>query len=223
MIPARGGSKRIPRKNVRPLGGKPLLAYTLGAALESGRFERVIVSTDDPDIAALAESLGAEAPFTRDATLADDHTPSSLVTLDVIERLGLPGDTEVAQLLPNCPLRNAEDVRLSHDAFQTSGSASQLSVTRYGWLNPWWAFTQDSQGLKPLFEEDLKKRSQDLPTLYCPTGAIWWTTATSLQRERTFHTAHKTGWELPWQRAIDIDDEDDWQMAEFLLARAATP
>lgn len=219
VIPARGGSKRIPQKNIRFLGGKPLLAYTLEAALESGVFSRVIVSTDDPAIAALAENLGAEAPFTRAAQLSDDHTPSSLVTLDAIERLALAEDTQVAQLLPNCPLRTAEDVRSSHNHFCASSSETQLSVTRYGWLNPWWAFTQDTQGLKPLFAEELNQRSQDLPTLYCPTGAIWWTTARTLQREKTFHTEHKIGWELPWQRAVDIDDEDDWQMAEFLLFR----
>lgn len=221
VIPARGGSKRIPQKNIKPLGGKPLLAYTLEAALGSSRFDRVIVSTDDPAIAALAESLGAEAPFTRAAQLADDHTPSSLVTLDTIERLGLPDDAQVAQLLPNCPFRTAEDVCSSHDHFSASDSKAQLSVTRYGWLNPWWAFTMDERGLEPLFADELKKRSQDLPTLYCPTGAIWWTTAGTLRQEKTFHTEHKTGWELPWQRAIDIDDDDDWQMAEFLLARMA--
>lgn len=223
IIPARGGSKRIPQKNIKPLGGRPLLAYTLEAALESDVFSRVIVSTDDPAIAALAENLGAEAPFARAAQLADDYTPSSLVTLDAVERLALANDVQVAQLLPNCPLRTAEDVRSSHLHFSASGSDTQLSVTRYGWLNPWWALTQDEQGLKPLFTEELKRRSQDLPTLYCPTGAIWWTTAQTLRREKTFHTERKIGWELPWQRAVDIDDGDDWQMAEFLLSRVSAP
>lgn len=221
VIPARGGSKRIPRKNVRVLGGRPMLAYTIDAALDSQLFERVIVSTDDATIAAVAEQLGAEVPFMRPADFADDHTPASLVTLGVVRQLGLDNSQPVAQLLPNCPLRTAEDVRASYRQFVESGSEAQLSVTRYGWLNPWWAFTIDNQRLTPLFEKQLKARSQDLPTLYCPTGAIWWTTVGTLRREETFHTAQRTGWELPWRRAVDVDDEDDWQLAELLLERRA--
>ena len=223
VIPARGGSKRIPHKNIRKLGGRPLLAYTVSAALDSGLFERVVVSTDDAAIAAVARASGAEV-LTRAAELSDDHTPTSLVTLGVVEQLGLGDARHVAQLLPNCPLRTAEDVRSSYTQFLAGEHEAQLSVTRYGWLNPWWAFTMDAQGpaqhLTPVFEAKLKARSQDLPTLYCPTGAVWWTTAASLRREKTFHTARRTGWELPWQRAVDIDDEDDWQLAELLLTRA---
>ena len=223
VIPARGGSKRIPRKNIRELGGRPLLAYTVSAALDSGLFERVVVSTDDAAIVTVAQEQGAEV-LTRAAELADDHTPTSLVTLGVVEQLGLEDAQHVAQLLPNCPLRTADDVRSSYAQFVAGDGEAQLSVTRYGWLNPWWALTMDAQEpthhLKPVFEAQLKARSQDLPTLYCPTGAIWWTTAASLRREKTFYTARRTGWELPWQRAVDIDDEDDWELAELLLARS---
>ena len=112
VIPARGGSKRIPHKNVRLLNGKPLLAYTVAAALGSGVFARVIVSTDDEAVADAAAAAGATV-LARAADLADDHTPASSVTAQVAEALGLPDAQPDAQLLPNCPLRTAADVRAS--------------------------------------------------------------------------------------------------------------
>ena len=218
VIPSRGGSKRIPRKNVRPLGGRPLIAYTIEAALQSDLFSRVVVSTDDSETAEIAVAHGAEVPFMRSETLADDHTPVSLATLDALERLDAAGDVvHVAQLMPNCPLRTAQDICESYGHFTASGGEAQLSVTRYGWLNPWWALTLGaSQVMTPLFGAQLKQRSQDLPTLYCPTGAVWWITSEALRRERTFHIEGRTGWPLPWQRALDIDDMDDWALAELL-------
>jgi N-acylneuraminate cytidylyltransferase len=218
VIPARGGSKRIPRKNIRLLAGKPLLAYTVEAALLSGVFTRVVVSTDDKEIAAIAKTYGAEVPFLRDAHLADDQTHVSLVTLKVLEQLD-PTDTfmHVCQLMPNCPFRTAEDIQDSFRHFLATGAETQLSVTRYGWLNPWWAFQMPEARLEPLFPEALKQRSQDLPALYCPSGAIWWATAEALRRYQTFHSESRTGFELSWQHALDIDDEEDWAMAEVLV------
>src|SRR5580698_5131234 len=112
IIPARGGSKRIPGKNIRPLAGKPIIAYTIAAALESGLFERVVVSTDSEAIAAIARQFKAEVPFLRDQALADDFTPVSSATADALLRLDPAGDRfdSVAQLMPNCPLRTAADV-----------------------------------------------------------------------------------------------------------------
>lgn len=224
VIPARAGSKRIPGKNVRQLGGRPVIAYTIEAALQSGVFARVVVSTDSEEIADVATRTGAEVPFLRDPSLADDHTPVSLVTVDALERLDPRGTAfvRVAQLMPNCPLRTADDVRDSLAQFTATGASSQLSVTRFGWLNPWWAATRDaSLVLHPLFEREATARSQDLPELYCPTGAIWWATSGTLRLERTFHIAGRTGWELPWWRAVDIDTMEDWRMAELLFERPA--
>lgn len=220
IIPARGGSKRIPRKNIRDFAGKPMIAYTIEAACASGLFERVVVTTDSREIAKIAEHYGAEAPFLRDAVLADDVTPVSLATLDALRRLDPEGERydTLAQLMPNCPLRSAQDVQRSHAHFRESGSPSQISVIRYGWQNPWWAMRRDAEfRLEPLFPDEMKQRSQDLPELYCPTGAIWWASAAALRREQNFYMEGQTGWELPWQRGIDIDTLDDWAMAEVLL------
>jgi pseudaminic acid cytidylyltransferase len=225
IIPARGGSKRIPGKNIRPLAGKPALAYTIAAACESGLFARVMVSTDSLEIAEVARQYGAEVPFLRDAALADDHTPVSAATADALTRLDPTGNgfTLVAQLMPNCPLRTADDIRDSYRQFAAGGAESQISVVRYGWQNPWWAMRKNErQELEPLFPEPMKARSQDLPELYCPTGAIWWARTDTLQREKTFHIPNRKGWEIPWQRGIDIDTMEDWAMAEVLLGLSAS-
>ncbi len=222
VIPARGGSKRIPGKNIRPLGGRPLLAHTVEAALDSGLFARTVVSTDSPEIAELAVRAGAEVPFIRDESLADDHTPVSRVTVDALRRLDPSGQTfgAVAQLMANCPLRTAEDVQASYRAFRECGAPTQLSVTRFGWQNPWWALTlSNGRTVEPVFQARMTQRSQDLPTLYCPTGAIWWAKAEVLLQEETYHVPGRAGWEIAWERGLDIDSEDDWSMVEVLWER----
>lgn len=211
----------MPGKNIRPLLGVPAMAYSIRAALESGIFDRVVVSTDSEEIARVAREHGAEVPFVRDASLADDHTPVSLATVDALERLDPRGEhfTVVAQLMANCPLRDADDVRASWRQFLDTGARSQLSVMRFGFQNPWWAMRRsDDFVLDPIFGERATAPSQSLPELFCPTGAIWWARAEVLRAERTFHVEGRTGWEISWQHGVDVDTEDDWAMAE-LLAR----
>ncbi len=222
IIPARGGSKRVPGKNIRPLAGKPLIAYTIEAALESGLFHRVVVSTDSEDIAAVARSSGAEIPFLRSAEISDDVTPISAATADALDKLD-PDGTQyqfVAQLMANCPLRSAEDLRSSYKQFSQTAADTQISVVRYGWQNPWWAMKRDAStfALDPLFPSELNARSQDLPELFCPTGAIWWGKTKVIRRQRTFHIPGRTGWEIEWQHGIDIDTPEDMAFAEALLA-----
>jgi N-acylneuraminate cytidylyltransferase len=132
VIPARGGSRRVPRKNIREMHGRPVLAYSVEAALGSNLFARVVVSTDDAEIADVARSLGADVPFLREASLADDVTPVSRATIDVVDRLAEGGEAylEVCQLMPNCPLRTAEDVVASHRQFTGQPAEAQISVAR---------------------------------------------------------------------------------------------
>jgi pseudaminic acid cytidylyltransferase len=225
IIPARGGSKRIPGKNIRLLAGRPVIAYTIAAARESGLFERVVVSTDSLEVAEVARRFGAEVPFLRDANLADDFTPVSSVTVDALCRLDPAGDRfdVVAQLMPNCPLRTAHDVIDSYSQFAKDPTHAQISIVRYGWQNPWWALRRNERcELEPVFREQMSARSQDQPELFCPTGAIWWARANSLRQTKTFHSENRTGWEIPWQRGIDIDTFEDWAMAETLF-RTSNP
>lgn len=221
IIPARGGSKRVPGKNIRPLAGKPLIAYSIEAALESALFDRVVVSTDSEEIAAVAQSSGAEVPFLRSAEISDDVTPISAVTADALERLDPDGMRYrfVAQLMANCPLRDAEDLVASFKQFSETAADSQISVVRYGWQNPWWAMRRDagSFALDPLFPREMSARSQDLPELFCPTGAIWWGKTKVIREQRTFHIPGRTGWEMSWQHGVDIDTPEDMAFAEAVL------
>lgn len=221
VIPCRGGSKRVPKKNIRLLHGKPAVAYAIEAALMSGIFQSIVVSTDSEEIAEIARACGAEVPFVRDSSLADDYTPVSTVTLDALNRLDHQASiySNVCQLMANCPLRTAQDIRDSYAQFLETAADSQISVSEYGWLNPWWAMTRNDKNiLTPLFKEQMGVRSQDLQHLYCPTGAIWWAQAEILRQHGTFYAPNYRGWTIPWQRAVDIDTEDDWQMAEVLMA-----
>ncbi|TET39281.1 MAG: pseudaminic acid cytidylyltransferase [Planctomycetota bacterium] len=220
IIPARGGSKRIPEKNIREFCGQPLIAYTILAAFESKIFNNVIVSTDSSKIKEIAEAFGAEVPFLRSSDISDDHTPVSAATVDALERIDPQGVeySHVCQLMANCPLRTSEDIINSYQQFTATGADAQISVNRYGWQNPWWAYEREDEFiLKSLHEDMQKMRSQDLPELFCPTGAIWWAKAEALRKHKTFHIPGKSGWEMPWQRAIDIDTDDDWKLAELLF------
>lgn len=220
IIPARGGSKRVPRKNIKYLHGQPLIAYTIDAAINSGLFSRVIVSTDCAETADIAQKAGAEIPFMRQPDLADDFTPVSEATLDTLLKIDPGGEkySSVCQLMANCPLRDAKDLSASYDQFTSTQSPAQISVVRYGWQNPWWAFKLESdQKLAPLFAKELKMRSQDLPELFCPTGAIWWARSEILRENATFHVADRTGCEIDWKHGLDIDTLDDWEMADILM------
>jgi len=216
VVSARGGSKRIPRKNIIDFFGRPLMAWSIRAALDAGVFRKVIVSTDDAEIAAIAREHGAEAPFIRER-FTDDHSPISTVVADAVEimrdRFGENYDV-VAQIMPNCPMRTAEEIRDAYRNFTDNKLDFQLSSFAYGWMNPWWAFKISEDGApSPLNERGLKSRSQDLEKLYCPTGAIWLAKTAALLRSKNFYGPGFRLYPIPWQSAVDIDDYEDLEMA----------
>lgn len=220
IIPARGGSKRIPRKNVVDFGGRPMIAWTIDAALASGLFDRVLVSTDDEEIAAVSRTAGAQVPFLRPGA-ADDRSHASEATLLALGQASAHWHESyeiVVQLMPNCPLRDADDIRRAVEAFERRGSAFQISCFRFGWMNPWWAVTLGQDGVpERLFPEAMEARSQDLPSLYCPTGAIWIARVEPFLAARTFYGPDHRFWPLDWTAAVDIDDHDDLLMAKAVL------
>ncbi len=217
IIPARGGSKRIPGKNIIDFCGKPLIAWTIEAALASGIFDRVIVSTDSQDIADVSIKYGAEVPFLRDVH-ADDHSPVSEGTLRTVEQLEEEGHLYdvVVQLFAVCPLRNSQDIIDSYAEFKKRKSPFLVSCFKYIWMNPWWAVTLDDKNKPKFIFEDAKKRSQDLPELYCPTGAIWIADIAALKIDKTFYGDSHTFWEMNWKRAVDIDNYEDLELAAAL-------
>lgn len=219
VIPARGGSKRIPKKNIIDFFGKPMIAWTIEAAMETGIFDRVIVSTDDSEIASVAKLYGAEVPFLRDKYF-DDHSPVSLATITALNQLHhYEKETfeTVVQLLPNCPLRTSKYITEAYEHFLKSGASFQISCFKFGWMNPWWAFKLDEQSRPiPLFPDKINKRSQDLPELFCPTGAVWIADVKALLAEGTFYGTGYQFYCMDWRAAIDIDDLDDLKIARAL-------
>ena len=221
VIPARGGSKRIPKKNILPINNKPMIAYTIEAALTSGLFDQVVVSTDDVQIAEIAKQYGAHIPFLRES-LADDHSPISAVTCDAlikIEDQQKKSYKTVVQLMANCPLRTAEGIVSAVEYFEAGGTDFQDSCFDYGWMNPWWAHTITDEGVaKPVFDMNLRTmRSQDQPKLYCPTGAIWIAKVPRLLQTQTFYGDDYRFYPMKWQQALDIDSYEDLAMIKVLM------
>ncbi|QQR81416.1 MAG: acylneuraminate cytidylyltransferase family protein [Deltaproteobacteria bacterium] len=219
VIPARGGSKRIEKKNIVSFLGKPMIAWTIEAAQQTGLFSRIIVSTDDQEIADVAQLYGATVPFLR-KYYSDDISPVSLATMGTLNQLRDELNEEyeiVVQLMANCPLRNETHIRDAFNYFKTVGASSQISCFKFGWMNPWWAATLDKEGHPiSLFPDAGKQRSQDLPPLYCPTGAVWISKVEHLMKYQTYHSPDRIFWPMAWQAAVDIDDYEDLQMAELL-------
>ena len=217
IIPARGGSRRLPRKNIADFMGKPMIAWTIDAARDSGLFSQIIVATDCEPIAAVSRACGAQVPFLRGPDDSDDHTPVWVATINALNRLEAQQAERhdvVVQLMANCPLRTAADIRNAHDAFVETGTDFLISVFRYGWINPWWALKVEADTGRPRFLfPEARKRSQDLPPLYCPSGAIWMADAAALKNQKTFYGTEWRVFPMDWRHAVDIDDPADLQMA----------
>jgi len=220
VIPARGGSRRIPRKNIKLFGGKPLLAWTIEAALESRCFDRVVVSTEDEEIADISRQYGAEVPFYRPDCFDDESSVSRATELTLAQAEQYWGTEfdQVVQLMANCPLRTSADIAEAVAHFNQHGTPFQISVSRFCGPNPWWALrlNQEHHGV-PLFPHALTARSQDLDELYAPTGAIWMAEVEPFRKVRTFYGGNVHFLAMDWRSAVDIDDMRDWQLAEALF------
>ncbi len=219
IIPARGGSKRVPKKNIIDFFGKPMIAWTIEAAKKTSVFDRIIVSTDDEEIANISKKWGAEVPFLRN-NYVDDKAPISLATLEALQQAENYYNEEysyVTQLMANTPLRTKENIKEEYNFFENENAESVISCFKYGWMNPWWAHELDKNNVpKMLFPDTREKRSQDLPQLFCPTGAIWIAKTDILKKYKTFYSPHCLFFELDWKNAVDIDTYDDLKFAKFV-------
>lgn len=218
VIPARGGSKGLPRKNLRNLGGKPLLAWTIAAARHSSTIDRVVVSTDDPEIAEAAVAWGAETPFMRPAELARDESPGDAPFRHAIE--AVPGYDLAVLLQPTSPLRNSDDidgcVRL---AVETGGPA--VSVCESG-KHPAWMYTLEGAAMRPVLPELAgAERRQDLPPVYALNGAIYVIQTSRLEAGQPLVCPGVSAYIMPRDRSVDIDEEVDLSLAAVYLDRAA--
>lgn len=218
IIPARGGSKRIPKKNIVPLAGKPMIAWTIEAAKASQYIDTVLVSTDCNDVKKVALDYKAEVPFMR-LNAADDYSPVSEATLSaLLQSEEYYGAYDiVVQLMANCPLRGVKEIDNAIESFFENKQESQVSFFKYGWMNPWWAHTINDGTPSALFKDVGQKRSQDLEKLYCPTGSIWISQSKVLKNYKTFYSPNYRAQEINWIAAMDIDDYEDLKMAEALF------
>lgn len=219
VIPARGGSKRVPRKNIREFCNKPMIFYAINAAQQSGLFTRVIVSTEDFEIAQIARNLGAEVPFMRPRELADDTTPTVPVIADAISRL-----TSVGQLpkytcciYPCVPFLRIEDLKLALSILEKVDASFSFPITEYPSAIQR-ALRLDHVGnLSPFYPEFERFRSQDLEPAYFDAGQFYWAkTSTWLESDVSIHS-NSVGLPVPYWRIVDIDTLDDWKRAELLM------
>ena len=222
LIPARGGSKGVPRKNIKELGGKPLLAYTAECALSASRLARVVLSTDDDEIAQIGRQLGLHVPFLRPADLATDTTPTYPVVMHALECLGDAGEhfDAVCLLQPTNPLRNSDDVNGCIELLEKTGADAVVTVRRVpDEYNPSWVFWKDADGKMSLStgESVPISRRQDLTPAYHRDGSIYVSRCDSLRSSGNLYGADVRGYESPQTEYVNIDTQADWVAASALI------
>lgn len=218
LIPARGGSKRIPRKNIRPFLGKPIIHYSIEAALGSGEFDRVIVSTDDEEIAEVARAGGAETPFLRPAHLSDDFATTMDVirhTLDVTDSAASPVEA-ICCVYATAPFVTGHDLSEAGNLFGTSGAAFVFSATEFPFPVQRGFTLDQAGGVELLHPEHADTRSQDLPAAYHDAGQFYWCRADAIREDKAIFASHSRPYLLERSRVQDIDTPDDWAYAELL-------
>jgi len=218
IIPARGGSKGLPGKNILSVNGRPLLAWTIDAARASRNIDRYILSSDDERIAAVARSLGCEVPFVRPAALATDTATSMDVVIHALDTVG--GFDVVVLLQPTSPLRTAQDIDAACDLMVQSGAPACVSVSPVE-QHPHWMYSVDGRHrLAPIIERDaVATRRQDLPDVYALNGAIYVADVAWLRTSRAFVSTETVGYVMPAERSIDIDTQADFQYFQTLTLK----
>jgi len=215
IIPARGGSKRIPRKNIKPFMGKPVIAYSIDAALKSGIFDIVMVSTDDQEIADTAKACGAEVPFLRSPENSGDYAGTNDVLFEVLDKYEAEYPVEWACCIYPCaPFLEAEMLRNAFATLRSGRFDSVFPVVRYS-TPVQRAYRMDDGKLSMLFPGHMFARSQDLEPAYYDAGQFYFFNVASFKREAKILTENTSGIIVPQESAHDIDTEEDWRMAEL--------
>lgn len=219
VIPARGGSKRIPRKNIRPFCGLPMIAWSIRAALESGLFDAVVVSTDDAEIAEVAKAHGASVPFMRPPELSDDHTGTAPVIGHAIEHFREQGRAPdpVCCIYATAPFVRAEDLQCGLELLNTTGADYAFSVTSYAFpIQRAVRLTPGGQ-VAMFHPEHYQTRSQDLEEAFHDAGQFYWGRAQAWLSGRPMFASGAAPVLLPRHRVQDIDTLEDWMRAEWMF------
>ena len=225
IIPARSGSKGIKDKNIRLLSGKPLMVYTIEAALQSGCFSEVMVSTDSEDYAALARSFGASVPFLRSEANASDTASSWDMVEEVLQNyhdLGRDFDS-FCLLQPTSPLRNAEDIRAAYELFFEKASFAVVSVCEAEHSPRWCGHLPENHELTDFIDPSSMTQRQAGGTYYRLNGAIYIVDRERFEKDRFLYQAGSFAYVMDQKRSIDIDTELDFRLAEVILSEEPAP
>jgi len=220
IIPARGGSKRIPHKNIKPFFGKPMISYSIEAVKNADIFDRIIVSTDSKEIASIAKKFGAEVPFIRPVELADDVSGTDAVILHALKRLMEDGEKidYICCIYATAPFVKAEYIIKGYNLLREKNAASCFSVTTY----PFPIFRSlkiNSQNRLEMFWPEYREtRSQDLVEAYHDAGQFYWADAKEYLKEKQFYSKDSVPIILPRYLVQDIDTPEDWETAEKMYS-----
>ena len=219
IIPARGGSKRIPRKNIKPFCGKPMIAWSIEAALNSNCFDRIIVSTDDNEIAQVAKEHGAEVPFMRPAELAGDFIGTIPVIAHAIQWQQMQGAqiNEACCIYATAPFLQAHDLQLGIELLQNSGASYAFSVTSYAFPIQRAIRITEENRIEMYQPEHFNTRSQDLEKAWHDAGQFYWGKTQAWLENCPIFSPNAIPIALPRQRVQDIDTPDDWYIAEQMF------
>jgi pseudaminic acid cytidylyltransferase len=213
IIPARGGSKRIPKKNIKDFCGKPIIAYSIEAAIESKLFDRVIVSTDSEEIKEVAIKYGAEVPFMRSEKNSDDYATTADVILETLERMNVEFNNYCC-IYATAPFLKSKTLELSYSQFQGSGADSLIPIVPFS-FPPQRAFIKNGTLIQYKYPENEFVRSQDLDLEYHDIGQFYWGRVKSFNDERSLVMKKTLGFEVNALMVQDIDNFMDWEVAEF--------
>jgi len=217
IIPARGGSKGVPRKNIREIAGKPLIAWTIASAKKSRYIDRLILSSEDAEIIAVAKKYGCEVPFIRPKQLAKDGTPGVAPVIHAVNSLPCKYDL-IVLLQPTSPLRSAEDIDACIKRCAAGGFKSCVTVAEPD-KSPFWMFRVAKSGLmRPLLKAPATcHRRQDLPAIYAVNGAVYVAERKWLLKTRSLLDKNTIAVKMPVERSLDIDTELDLQKMRAYL------
>jgi pseudaminic acid cytidylyltransferase len=216
IIPARGGSKRIPRKNIKDFQGKPIIAYSIETALISGLFDEVMVSTDDEEIAITSRQYGASVPFIRSAEASNDVASTAMVLHEVLKSYKESGQAfaHACCIYPTAPFVTPQRLSEAWELLLARGFDSVLPVVRYSY--PIWRSVRLENGKARMhWQEHLNSRSQDLPAAYHDAGQFYWFNTESFLHQGTLFTPNTGAIELEEMEVQDIDNLKDWKLAEL--------
>ena len=223
IIPARGGSKRIPRKNVREFCGKPMIAWSINAALESECFDQVVVSTDDDEIAEVAVQYGADTPFMRPEELADDYATTGQVMSHAVKKLleQYNNLSSVCCLYATAPFVSSEDLQSAANQLEAGDADFVFSATSFPFPTQRAIRLDENLRVEMLHPEHLLTRSQDLEETYHDAGQFYWGRPSAFLEQRSFFSKRSEAFLIPRHRVQDIDTPEDWILAELMLKALA--